>query len=239
MHIHALANRLRAALPRPIWEITRRAANATLGPLHFSVETGHLRSSLLARAVDRHGEPLPWYTYPAIQFLLPKNFTGKRVLEWGAGQSTLFWAKRAREVVAFESDRRWHQRLAGRRLPNATIHRVDDGAAAAEASLAGQRFDIIAVDGLDRWSSAKASLGILAPDGAIILDDAERNPGPNLSGRGCIDLYREAGLSRVDFYGYSPGNTTQHCTSLFFRGGCFLMRGEREPEVTLSVWAIH
>jgi hypothetical protein len=238
MHIHALSNRLRAALPRPLWETIRKTANAALGPLHFSIETGHLRSALMSRAVDRHGEPLPWYTYPAIQFLLPKDFSGKRVLEWGAGQSTLFWAERAKQLVSFESDERWHRRLTARGLSNATIHLVDDHRAAAESLLANERFDVIIVDGLDRGNCARLSLGLLALDGAIILDDAERNPGRGGYGGGCIELYRAAGLSRIDFYGYSPGNTTQHCTSLFFKSECFLLRGGEVPEVTLSLWAI-
>ena len=74
MHLNTLADRLRAALPKPIWNLLRKSANAVLGPLHFSLETGHLRSCLKSRAVDRHGNPLPWFTYPAIQFLLPKDW---------------------------------------------------------------------------------------------------------------------------------------------------------------------
>lgn len=187
--------------------------------------------------MDRHGEPLPWYTYPAIQFLLPKDFRGKRVLEWGAGQSTLFWAHRAKEVVAFESDARWCSTLMKHKPPNALIHLVNKDASNVESLLNGEPFDVIVVDGLDRWKCAERSLNLLTPDGAIIVDDAERNCGPQ-PGYGCIDLYREAGLSRLDFYGYSPGNTTQHCTSIFFRGGCFLIGGEENPQVTLSFWKI-
>src|SRR6266568_2845681 len=84
MHINALADWLRAKLPWPIWNFFRKIANSVLGPLHFSLETGHLRSCLKSRAVDRKGEPLPWFVYPAIQFLLPKDFSQKLILEGGA-----------------------------------------------------------------------------------------------------------------------------------------------------------
>lgn len=237
MHILALADKPRAALPKPVWEISRKTANAVLGPVHFSLETGHLRSCLKSRAMDRHGGPLPWYTYPAIQFLLPKEFSGKRVLEWGGGQSTFFWARRAKEVVTFESDERWCNALAKHKPPNALVHSVNKDTSNVEALLNRERFDVIVVDGLDRWKCAERSLDLLSPDGAIIVDDAERNGGPK-PGYGCIDLYRNAGLSRIDFYGYSPGNTTQHCTSIFFRGGCFLFRGVENPQVSLSFWKI-
>lgn len=237
MHILTLADKLRAALPKPVWDICRKTANSVLGPIHFSLETGHLRSCLKSRALDRHGEPLPWYTYPAIQFLLPKDFSGKRVLEWGAGQSTRFWALRAREVVAVESDERWYESVMKHKLPNVLVHLVKKEQSNVEALLNGEQFDVIIVDGLDRWKCAEQSLNLLAPDGAIIVDDAERNCGPK-PGYGCIDLYRKTGLSRIDYYGYSPGNTTQHCTSIFFRGGCFLFRGVENPQVTLSFWKI-
>jgi hypothetical protein len=236
MHIHSVADRLRAILPRPIWEICRKSANAVLGPLLFSLETGHLRSALVSRALDRHGEPLPWYTYPAIQFLLPKDFSEKRVLEWGAGQSTLFWARRAKQVVAFESDRVWWQRLIENRPGNAQIHLVDGDAAGAETLLGASLFDVIVVDGLDRWSCAQRSLNLMEAGGAIIVDDAERNSGPT-AGCGWNDAYRQAGLSRMDFYGFSPGNAVQHCTSIFFRNSCFLLRGDENPFVTLSFWS--
>jgi predicted O-methyltransferase YrrM len=159
------------------------------------------------------------------------------VLEWGAGQSTLFWALRAKEVVAFESDRRWSNILMKAKPPNALIHLVKNDALNVESLLNGERFDVIVVDGLDRWKCAERSLDLLTPGGAIIVDDAERNSGPR-RGYGCIERYREAGFSRMDFYGYSPGNTTQHCTSVFFRGECFLLRGVENPQVTLSFWEI-
>lgn len=237
MHILALADKLRATLPRPIWEICRKAANSLLGPLHFSLETGHFWSCVRSRAVDRKGHPLPWYTYPAIQFLLPKDFSEKRVLEWGGGQSSLFWAERAKEVVVFESDRTWSSRLERHKRPNMSVHLVSKHASESGQLLTGQRFDIIVVDGLDRWLCAEISLNLLDPDGAIIVDDSECNCGP-ISGCGFIDLYRRAGLSRIDFYGYSPGNSTQHCTSIFFKQECFLIRGGENPAISLSFWQI-
>ena len=111
MHINTLADKLRAVLPSPLWEALRKTSNALLGPIHFSIETGHLRSCLSSRAMDRHGDPLPWFTYSAIQFLMMKNFSGRNVLEWGAGQSTVFWASRSQSVTSIEEDPKWHAEL--------------------------------------------------------------------------------------------------------------------------------
>jgi hypothetical protein len=119
--------------------------------------------------------------------------------------------------------------------PNVVIHHVTNDISNAERLLGIEKFDVIVVDGLDRWKCAELSLKLLAEDGVIILDDAQRNNGPKI-GRGFLELYREAGLFRIDFYGYSPGNCTQHCTSMFFRERCFLIRGDENPKITLSFW---
>lgn len=35
---------------------------------------------------DEEGRPLPWYTYPATEYLAQFNYCGKRVFEYGCGQ---------------------------------------------------------------------------------------------------------------------------------------------------------
>ena len=56
------------------------------------------------RAVDKKGDPIPWYTYPAIDFLLLRDYRDKNILEFGSGQSTLWWAARAKFVLSLEED---------------------------------------------------------------------------------------------------------------------------------------
>lgn len=235
MHINTLADKLRAVLPSPIWEALRKVSNAILGPIHFSIETGHLRSCFRSRAVDRHGNPLPWFTYPAIQFLLMKNFAGRSVLEWGAGQSTLFWAQRASSVTSMEEDPNWYSELLKKLPSNASLHLTKRDLSNADVVLKGRQFDIIVCDGLDRFLCAERSIPLLKSDGAIIIDNSDGNQGPR-PGFGFIELYRESGLSRIDFYGYPPGNTVQQCTSIFFRNSCFLFSGTERPWPPLSFW---
>lgn len=44
--------------------------------------------------VDRDGNPLPWYTYPAIEYLSQFDYGEKTIFEFGCGYSSLFWAER-------------------------------------------------------------------------------------------------------------------------------------------------
>ena len=213
MHLYSFADQLRARMPRPIWDCFRKMSNAVLAPLHFSLETGHLRSSLASRAMDRHGNPLPWFTYPAIQLLLNKDLSRRKVLEWGAGQSTFFWATRAEAVTSFESAPNWHAWLQRRIPKNVALHLVREDIADTESILEDQCYDLVVCDGLDRYKCAERSIGLLSPDGAIIIDNSEGNNGPR-PGFGFLQRYKEAGFARVDFFGYPPGNTIQQTYSL-------------------------
>ncbi|MBL9168407.1 MAG: hypothetical protein JNN07_11750 [Verrucomicrobiales bacterium] len=235
MHINTLADRLRSTLPKPLWECLRKASNAVLGPLHFSLETGHLRSCLASKAMTRQGEPIPWFTYSAIQFLMMKNLSSKTLLEWGAGQSTFFWGKRCKSVTSFEADSDWFRKLQPLVPSNVELHLVKNDISDVDHLLGTRKFDLVVCDGLDRYKCAERSLQLLNANGAVIIDNSDGNQGPK-PGFGFIDLYRTEGYSRIDFYGYPPGNTVQQSTSIFFKGDCFLFAGEEAPWAPLSYW---
>jgi hypothetical protein len=90
---------LATALFRPsTWRATRQVVRT----LWF--DYAHLQSAVRNAPVDAHGEPVPWYTYPAIDYLRQLDFSDKTVFEYGSGYSTLFWASAARRVVSVEED---------------------------------------------------------------------------------------------------------------------------------------
>jgi hypothetical protein len=214
-YLHAIAGKIRPLMPKVIWRFMYQIATAFLGPFRFSVETGHLRSALTAKSVDRHGEPLPWYAFPIIEFLRTKDFSQKKVLEFGAGYSSLFWANRAKSVRSYEVDAQWHGQLLQRAPANLQLFlTADDAVAAAKES---GPFDIIIVDGMNRLRCASAVLEKLASDGAIIVDNTEYY-------KDIMDFYASEGLKRVDFWGFAPGTALTQCTSIFWRNECFLFK---------------
>ncbi len=93
----------------------------------FLRTTGWLRSVQDHAAVDNQG-PVPWFTYPAIGQLARMVRPGWRVLEFGSGHSTLWWAARVAEVVSVEHDPAWAARLHADRPANVTLHQrvMDD-----------------------------------------------------------------------------------------------------------------
>ena len=73
---------------------------------------GHLKTVRLGRPVERNGDPLPWYTYPAIEYLQQLDFSDADVFEYGSGNSTLFWNRAAQTVTAVEDDEAWYRPVA-------------------------------------------------------------------------------------------------------------------------------
>jgi hypothetical protein len=73
----------------------------------FLFQYGWLRSWWKGRPVDARGDPLPWITYPAIDFLSQFDFSDASVFEWGSGFSTLWWSQRCRRIASVESNQNW------------------------------------------------------------------------------------------------------------------------------------
>src|SRR5713226_3702266 len=73
----------------------------------FFLRYGWLRAWWQGRPVDASGAPLPWITYPAIDFLSQFDFSDASVFEWGSGFSTLWWSKRCKNITAVESNEHW------------------------------------------------------------------------------------------------------------------------------------
>ena len=176
------------------------------------------------KAVSRHGEPLPWYTYPTIDFLKHRTYENKMILEFGGGQSTLWWAARAKHVVTMEGDRGWYETIKDTMPANVDLFHIEmdspagcvAGVEQALATVPLPKFDVVVIDGLYRYEMIEVACQRLAPEGVIICDNAE--------GYGFYEGFRSREFARVDFFGNAPGVLLPHCTSVFFKPDSFLFR---------------
>jgi SAM-dependent methyltransferase len=114
----------------------------------------------------------PWISYDAQEAIADRLTPESRVLEFGSGMSTLWFARRAGRVVSVEHDRSWFE-LVEQRLPGNVDYRL---AETRDAFLAfpEQPYDLVIVDG-DYWRKecAMAALPFLAPGGTIYLDNSD------------------------------------------------------------------
>jgi hypothetical protein len=124
----------------------------------------------------------PWLTPAAVGILKQRLSPRDSVFEWGAGRSTLWFARRVRLVTSIEHDLLWFERVqarAGRhRLTNISLKFVPEigclfGAAPYVSPIyQDDAFDLILVDGLHRPHCALAALTRIKPGGMIVVDNA-------------------------------------------------------------------
>jgi hypothetical protein len=152
-------------------------------------------------------------------------------LEFGGGQSTLWWSKHARSVLTIEEDAEWYGRLSSQIRENVTLIHIpaDDRPRAIERirrtieDNAVHRFDVIIVDGHFREQLTSLAFEYLARDGVIIIDDSD--------GYQFFELTKGLNCRRIDFFGFAPGVHMRRCTSIIYVEDCFIIK----PDIPIPV----
>lgn len=113
----------------------------------------------------------PWITEDALRYI-ESFFPMQRILEFGAGGSSIWFSHRARTITVehdeewigkvAETDKHWIPILAER-----PYHHISN-------LFADNTFDLIMVDGRDRVACVASSMRLLKPGGLFVLDNSER-----------------------------------------------------------------
>ena len=166
---------------------------------------------------DKDGNPLPWYTYPAIEYLVQFDYQNKKIFEYGCGYSSAFWAERALNVTSIEDNQTYFERWKKEfNMQNLNIHYREEGEIYEKAIFEDEtKYDVIVIDGKRRKECAQAAVQKLADGGMIILDDSDRI---NTSQEyvNAAEILKQANLLQVDFYGFCPMNNYTKTTTIFF-----------------------
>jgi predicted O-methyltransferase YrrM len=151
-----------------------------IGWKRFFLHGPHTLVVRLLRLIFGYRPQLPWISYTAIKIL--KNFLSKksRVLEYGAGMSTLWYAKHAAEVYSIEDNKEWFStlsnQLASNNISNVVCQLADDADKFCSfMSHDPTGFDLIVVDGMkDRDKCMASAVGLVKPGGIIYLDNSDK-----------------------------------------------------------------
>ncbi len=189
---------------------------------------GHFRTMRERASVDREGRPLPWYTYPAIEFVKQLDFSNRDIFEYGAGYSSLFYAARCRRITSVEDNRRWFETIRPRAPANCEILWAATPEAYGGAILQyPHAFDVVIIDGSYREQCCVPALQKLKPGGMIILDNSDHH-------KECVAILAQADLIQVDMAGFGPQNGYVWATS-FFLSREFNFQSAQPHRPTLSV----
>lgn len=139
--------------------------------------TGALRLSVGYRP------QLPWISYSAITVLEEFLTQSSRVLEFGSGMSTIWYAEHAGEVCSVEDFKPWFDKVSGlisrRCIRNVTYHFADNRDTYSQfMSGDSTGFDLVMIDGSHRSACVSAASEKLRPGGILYLDNSDKDSTP-------------------------------------------------------------
>jgi hypothetical protein len=162
------------------------------------------------KPINMNREELPWFTFPAIEYLSQIDLTQFKIYEWGSGNSSKYFARRCHSIVSIESDKEWYDYGIKELAKNQKIVLCSPREYAASIDSDNQLYDLIIIDSLYRYECAKYALKHLKSGGIIILDNSDWHPNT------CKFLRESSRFIQVDFHGFGPINQYSWTTSLFF-----------------------
>ncbi len=175
------------------------------------LDFGYGKAVFRGESVDRNENAIPWFTYPCVEYLKQLDLRDKSVFEWGSGNSTLFLANRCKDVTSVENNTDYFQKNKARLKNNAKLllkTKLDEYVhAIAECNKA---FDIIIIDGQERFACAQLAIKYVSHDGIVILDNSSQY-------YKTAGFLRDQDLIQVDFSGFGPLCDYTWVTSLFFQ----------------------
>ena len=185
---------------------------------------GHLNSKKVSKAVNVFNEPIPWYTYPSIDYLVQFELSKKTVFEWGSGNSSLFFAERSKKVISIEHDKGWFEIVEVSKKTNQEIIYRSLNEYPKAIHDTDILYDIIVIDGQRRFDCTIECVDKLQKNGMIILDNSD------WFYKSASFLKNEMKLTQIDFHGFSPINNYILTTSIFLsREFDFPIKNNRQP----------
>jgi len=176
-------------------------------------EKGWHRSFKEHKPVDAQGKPIPWISYPAIDFIASRVKPEMTVFEFGSGYSSLWWASRVNRVDAYENDIMWFQLVKEMSPKNMMVYLHQDESYFDAAAQMKRTYDVIVVDGVERNKCVDNAITLSGSSGVIIWDDSEQIT----LFQNSFDRLYSAGFKRVFFVGIGPVLNNLKETSIFYR----------------------
>lgn len=190
--------------------------------LNYLESSGWLKSLNVGKPINGLSLPIPWYSYPAIEFIEDKLKSDFHVFEYGSGQSTLWYAARLEKVITVEHNRDFFQTMINN-IPdnvNLLLQEGRDEYVSAILDYDDFYFDVIVIDGIERVECARKCDRKLKENGFIVLDNSDRE-----ANNPAIEYLQNRGFKRLDFYGLVAVEKYKTCTSIFFQNDELLNRG--------------
>ena len=197
---------IKHSILRALWALVKNG---------YLKEEGWFRSFCSQSAVNALGEPIPWINYSMMHFLAPRLPEDISLLEYGSGNSTLYWATKVKQVIAVEHHPAWidyiRKQFSG--IPNIQLLTAgaDEGYETAPIAL-NKKFELIVIDGVRRLECASRALDLLSEDGCILFDDTLFS-----EHRGVFEIMEKHGFKALRISGAKPIQNDHSEATIFYR----------------------
>lgn len=136
----------------------------------------------LSRICFGYASDLPWISYRAIHEIEGLMHRDWKVLEFGSGMSTLWFAERCSYLHSIENNKDWYNKvknLIGKKGINNIRYDYRNSASYSDLSeYESGVFDFILIDGSFRSKCVRPSLRLIKSGGYIYLDNSDKDSGP-------------------------------------------------------------
>ncbi|MDP9047959.1 MAG: hypothetical protein M3N14_07465, partial [Bacteroidota bacterium] len=180
----------------------------------YLYDVGWTNSIISDNIVDQSNNPIPWITYPFIEFIEHRLCNTFEIFEFGSGNSTLYYAAKTANVDSVENDEFWYNKIKTSMPQNVRLFYCElepGGDYSKYVQKTVKKYDIIIVDGQDRVNCCINSIAALKPGGVIVLDDSER-----IEYEPSINFLMDNGFKKIDFNGIAPAINYEKCTTVFY-----------------------
>jgi hypothetical protein len=191
----------------------------------LSIKYGQFKSIIKKSSIDRLGNPIPWYSYPAIEFLDQFDFSQTKIIEYGSGNSTIWWAKRCKEIISIEHDEKYFKVASCKNLKNLKLRLfTKKNNYINQNELTSS--DIIIIDGNFRKdiivNLIKNCYKIKKNNTLIIIDNS------HWYSEIIKKVQKKLNYTQIDFFGFCPSvNFTNATTLLINKNKKFFYRNKK------------
>jgi hypothetical protein len=144
---------------------------------------------------------LPWYTSPCLEWLMTLDLLGKRIWEYGVGDSSAWYRSKNAKVSGVDTDKVWAEKCGA--------HHAEDPEYYRASILGTGEYDIIVIDGIERDECTRFALDHLKLGGYLILDNYHQ---PTVEPNWPLTDKLIEGMPIQLFY--EPGHWDRWCTAV-------------------------
>lgn len=178
----------------------------------YLYKTGWIRSYRMKQPVNLVGEPQPWLALSCNFFLERRLKNSFDLLEYGSGNSSLYFSKKCRTVTSIESDQAWYNHVKNNSPANVNLIYSEALTYHQKANDLHQTYDIILIDGINREACFDASIGLLKSGGIVILDDSDRPEYASI-----MEKAKNMDFKSIAFFGLALGSFRMKTTTIFYK----------------------